>query len=197
MTGLEVWFTLAATHSSTLGHTICIHGLEPLSKTGLRLKLHLKHAITSLPFSFMLLRPVEALLIYEDRRTWRSWQALFATMRTGLKSEANLITGRNILCHVRLCKVPRRRSLPPATRKHAVKPNETFYRLDSWDVRTSDFYIYEKQERFIWKCDKIQSTNSCRRKMHSKHDRLCTYNVIVRRVRATLLYCKDNKYYIL
>jgi len=79
----------------------------------------------------MMLCPVEAVLIYEDTRIWRKGQVHFATTRTRLKSEANLVTGWNILCHVMLCEVPRLRSLPPATRQHAIKPIETFYRLDS------------------------------------------------------------------
>jgi hypothetical protein len=36
--------------------------------------------------------------------------------------------------------------LPPATRQHAIKHIETFYRLDSWDnVRTTDFYKNENK----------------------------------------------------
>jgi hypothetical protein len=174
-------------------HTV----LNPSRKQGLRFELHSKHTITSLPISFMMLCPVEAVLIYQDRRTWRSWQAHVATMRTRLKSEANLVTGCNILCHVRLCEVPRLRSLPPATRKHAIKPIETFYRLDSWDnVRTTDFYKNENKNALFENVTKYNrqtlAEGNCTPNM--------TGNVRITYQRGAFVQpfwqCTDNKYYI-
>ena len=144
----------------------------------------------------MILCPVDAVLILEDRRTW---QAHFATMRTRLQSEANLrvVTGWNILCHVRLCEVLRLRSLPPATRQHAIKSIETFYRLDSWDnVRTNDFYKNENKNALF--------ENVTKYNRQTLAEGNCTPNMTCN-VRITyqwgafvqpLCQCKDNKYYI-
>jgi hypothetical protein len=65
---LSVIYTNGCTLDTRSAHTV----LNPSRKQGLRLELHSKHAITSLPISFMVLCPVEAVLTYEDRRTWRS-----------------------------------------------------------------------------------------------------------------------------
>ena len=165
----------------------------------MRLELHSKHAITPLPISFMMLCPVETVLMHEERRTLHSWQAHFATMRTRLKSEANLrvVTGWNILCHVRLCEVPRLRSLPPATRQHTIKPTDTFYRLDSWDnVRTTDFYKCENKNALYENVTKYNRQTlaevNCNQNMTGNVRITYQWGAFVQ----PLWQCKDNKYYI-
>ena len=65
MTGLEVIYNNGCMLDIRSVHTV----LNPSRKQGLRLELHSKYESTSLPMSFTMLRPVEAVLIHEDRRT--------------------------------------------------------------------------------------------------------------------------------